>query len=59
MTDGWGDHSFPSSPGFMVWDGQCLEDWEQKYHLMTEQMNDKGVCRNSMVTTGLLKTQLP
>ena len=42
----------------MVWDRQCLENSEQKYHSMNESMNDEGVFRTAPDTPGLLKSVL-
>ena len=41
----------------MIWDLWCFEDLEEKGVLMNESMNDKGVCRTTPATPGLLKTQ--
>ena len=37
----------------MIWDGQCLEDSEQKDNSMKY---DEGVCRTAPATPGLLNT---
>ena len=39
----------------MVWDRQCLEDYEQKDHLINELISNGGVYRTAPATPGLLK----
>ena len=40
----------------MVWDGQCLEDSEQKDDRLNQSnMSDGGDCRTAPATPGLLK----
>ena len=38
----------------MVWDRQCLEDYEQKDDSISELINDKDVYRTVPATPGLL-----
>ena len=34
-----------------VW---CLEDWEEKFELLTQSIGNKAVCRTASATPGLL-----
>ena len=43
-----------SSKALTVWDRQCLEDYEQKDHLLSESMSDGGDCRTAPAKPGLL-----
>ena len=43
----------------MVWDRQCLDDSEQKDHLMNESVNYEGVYRTAPATPGLLNKVTP
>ena len=42
---------------FTVWDRQCLDDFEQKDHILNESVNDDGFCRTALAKQGLLTTQ--
>ena len=41
----------------MVWDRQCLEDYERKDDLISKSMSDGGDCRTAPATPGLFNTE--
>ena len=56
MTHGgrWAFYQNFSSLALTVGDTQCLEDSEQKDHLMNELFSNAGDCRTAPATLGML-----